>query len=461
MDSSFSLHIAMYPWFAMGHQTAFLHLANKLAKNGHKITFLTPQKAQSKLEPHNHHPQLITFITIKVPHVEGLPPNAETTADVPYPLQPLIMTAMDQTKPDIETHLSNLKPHIVFYDFSHWIPSLAKPLGIKAVHYCSASSVMVGYTLTPARYSQGENLTEFDLMQPPSGYPDSSIKLYNHEAKAFAAKRKEFFGSNVLFYDRQAIALNEADALGYRTCREIEGPFLDYIQKQFNKPVLTSGPVIFDNNPNSILDEKWANWLGGFEAESVVYCCFGSECILRPNLFQELMLGLELTGKPFFAALKPPFGFTTIEEALPEGFSERVEGRGIVYGGWVQQQLILEHPSVGCFITHCGSGSLSEALVNKCQLVLLPNVGDQILNARMMGNSLKVGVEVEKGEDGLYTKDNVYKAVSIVMDDENEISKNVKANHAKIREMLLNKDLETSYIDDFCNKLQEIVEKKN
>jgi signal recognition particle GTPase len=47
------------------------------------------------------------------------------------------------------------------------------------------------------------------------------------------------------------------------------------------------------------------------------------------------------------------------------------------------------------------------------------------------------------------------------MDDENEISKNVKANHANIREMLLNKDLETSYIDDFCKKLQEIVVENN
>ncbi|KAK2434433.1 cyanidin 3-O-galactoside 2''-O-xylosyltransferase FGGT1 [Trifolium repens] len=461
MASSFSLHIAMYPWLAMGHQTAFIHLANKLANKGHKITFFTPKKAQSKLESFNLHPQSITFITIKVPHVDGLPPNAETTADVPYPLQPHLMTAMDRTKPDIETHLINLKPHIVFYDFTHWIPSLTKSLGIKALHYCIISTVTVGYTLTPARYSQGENLTEFDLMQPPSGYPDSSfMKLHSHEAKAFAAKRKESFGSNVLFYDRQAIASNEADALGYRTCREIEGPFLDYVQKQFNKPVLTTGPVILEN-PNSVLDEKWADWLGGFKTDSVVYCCFGSECNLIPNLFQELMLGLELTGKPFFAALKPPFGFTTIEEALPEGFLKRVEGRGVVYGGWVQQQLILEHPSVGCFITHCGSGSLSEALVNKCQLVLLPNFGDRILNARMMGNSLKVGVEVEKGEDGLYTKNSVCKAVSIVMDDENEISKNVKANHAKIREMLLNKDLESSYIDDFCNKLQEIVEENN
>ncbi|RHN61818.1 putative anthocyanidin 3-O-glucoside 2''-O-glucosyltransferase [Medicago truncatula] len=47
----------MYPLFAMGHLTAFLHLANKLAKKGHKITFFTPKSAQSKLEPFNLHSQ--------------------------------------------------------------------------------------------------------------------------------------------------------------------------------------------------------------------------------------------------------------------------------------------------------------------------------------------------------------------------------------------------------------------
>ncbi|XP_061345240.1 UDP-glycosyltransferase 79B30-like [Gastrolobium bilobum] len=450
----------MYPWFAMGHQTAFLHLCNKLAKRGHKISFFTPKRAQAKLEPFNLRPNLITFVPITVPHVDGLPLNAETTADVPYPLQPHIMTAMDLTKHDIETHLSNLKPDIVFYDFTHWMPSLTKSLGIKAIHYCTASSVMVGYTLTPSRYFQGENLTEKDLMEPPSGYPDSSIKLHAHEARVFAAKRKDVFGGNVLFYDRQYIAISEADALGYRTCREIEGPYLDYIEKEFKKPVIASGPVILEP-PSTSLEEKWTSWLGSFKPNSVIYCCFGSECTLQPNQFQELLLGLELTGMPFLAALKPPFGFGSVEEALPEGFGERVQGRGIVHGGWVLQQLILEHPSVGCFITHCGSGSLSEALVNKCQLVLCPNVGDQILNARMMGNNLQVGVEVVKGEDGMFTKDSVCKAVSIVMDDENETSRKVRENHSKIRDMLLNKDLESSYIDNFCKKLQEIVEEKN
>ncbi|XLS77535.1 hypothetical protein HN51_061760, partial [Arachis hypogaea] len=171
-----------------------------------------------------------------------------------------------------------------------------------------------------------------DLMKPPLRYPNLSITFHVHEARAYANKRKHVFGSNVLFYD--------PDAIAFRTCRGIEGPHLDFVEEQFKMLVLPTGP---------------ASWLGEFKQGSVVYCCLGSECRLRPNLFQELLLGLELVGMPFLVALKPPIGFDSVGDALPEGFEERVKGRGIVYGGWIQHQLILEHPSVGCFITHCGS----------------------------------------------------------------------------------------------------------
>ncbi|KAG5151300.1 hypothetical protein JHK84_027772 [Glycine max] len=89
-----------------------------------------------------------------------------------------------------------------------------------------------------------------------------------------------------------------------------------------------------------------------------------------------------------------------------KGLGKRVEGRGVVHNGWVQQQLILAHPSVGCFVTHYGAGSLTEALMNMCQMVLLPQPrGDHVVNARVMGGNLKVGVEVERGEeDGLFKR---------------------------------------------------------
>ena len=311
--------------------------------------------------------------------------------------------------------------------------------------------------MSPARRLSGNKLTKADLMQPPLGFPDLPIKLKAHEAEVYIARRVMKFGSDVMFCDRIYMGMSQCDAIGFRTCREIEGPYADYVGNQFDKPVLFSGPVIPEPN-TSTLEEKLYKWLVEFKANSVIYCAFGSECTLEKDQFEELLLGLELTGMPFLAALKPPAGYESIELALPQGFQERICGRGMVHGGWVQQQLILEHPSVGCFITHCGSGSLSEALINKCQLVLLPHVGDHIFQARLMSLHLKVGVEVEKGEeDGLFTKETVYKAVRTVMEEEREFGRDVKTNRAKLREFLSRKSLESSYIDSFNEQLRVLL----
>ncbi|XP_059451705.1 cyanidin 3-O-galactoside 2''-O-xylosyltransferase FGGT1-like [Corylus avellana] len=441
-----SLHIAMYPWFAIGHLTPYLYLSNKLAQKGHTISFIIPTKTQAKLQHLNLYPEHITFVPITLPHVDGLPPDAETTSDVPSTLYPLLITAMDRTETRIEHLLRDLKPDIVFYDFASWVPKLTRKLGIKSIHYCVISTATVGYIRAPAR-QRGEA----DFLHPPSGFPIPSIALHAHEARIFAGGAKAKFGRDIMFLD-------QAEALGFWTCRETEGPCIDYIESQFQKPVLVSGPIIVHPPAASSLEEKWVQWLGGFKAGSVIYCALGSQIKLRKDQFQELVLGLELCGSPFLAALKPPFGAESVEAALPEGFEERMKGKGIVDGGWVQQRLILGHPSIGCFVTHCGSGSLLEALRNECQLVMLPQIPDQIINARMMANNWKVGVEIEKGEeDGLFTKGSVCKAVRAVMEVDNEVGRLVRANHSKLRDVLLNEDLQSSYIDSFSQKLQDLV----
>ena len=176
------------------------------------------------------------------------------------------------------------------------------------------------------------------------------------------------FGSDISFFHRLFRSLSECEALGLKACREIDGPFIDYLETQFRKPLLLSGPLLPDpsTSTKTTLDEKWVSWLGGFKPCSVVHCVFGSEATLRKDQFQELLWGLELSRLPFLAALKPPLGIkpSSIEEALPGGFQERVGGRGVVHEGWIQQPQILEHPSVGCFVTHCGWGSLTEGLMN-------------------------------------------------------------------------------------------------
>ena len=453
-----TLHIVMYPWFAMGHITPFLHISNKLAERGHKISFFLPNKTQAKLEPFSLHKDRISFIPITVPHVDGLPSGAETTADVPYLLQPLLMTAMDLTAPFIESFLRELKPHFVFYDYTHWLPALACRLGIKSIHHCIISPATVGYFVSPERIKLNENaLTEADFNSPPPSFPPSSIKLLPHEIRQLSFVTLGEFGRDISFMQRQIISFSDSDAISFKACMEMEGPYCDYVERLFKKPVILAGPVV-PEPPTVELEEKWAKWLDSFKAKTVIFCAFGSECILKKDQFQELVLGFELTGMPFLTALKPPIGAETIESALPEGFEERVKGRGIVHGDWIQQQLILSHPSVGCFVTHCGSGSLSEAMVTECQMVLLPNVGDQFINAKLMGGDIKVGVEVEKGEeDGLFTREGVCKAVKAVMDEDSNVGKEVRANHAKWREFLLSNGLENSYIDSYVQKLHSLL----
>lgn len=326
------------------------------------------------------------------------------------------------------------------------------------MHYCTISPATVGFLISPERKLFKKSLTEADLMEPPPSFPASSIKLQTHEARALVGGTLMEYGRGVTFLERQMGSFSNCDAIAFKTCREMEGPYCDYVETQFGKPVILAGPVV-PESPTAELDEKWAEWFDGFEAKTVIYCAFGSECILNKAQFQELLLGFELTGLPFFTALKPPMGVESIEAALPEGFEERMQGRGIVHGGWVQQPMILKHPSVGCFVTHCGSGSLSEALMNECRLVLLPNVGDQIINARMMSRDFKVGVEVEKGdEDGVFTTEGVCKAVKTVMDDESEVAKEVRTNHAKWREFFSGKGLENSCLDSFEQKLHQLLQ---
>ncbi|KAL2475306.1 UDP-glycosyltransferase 79B6 [Abeliophyllum distichum] len=364
-----SFKIFMYPWFAMGHLTSFLHLSNKLAERGHKIFFILPTRTQSKLEQFNLHPEQIKFIPIIVPHVEGLPSGTETTADIPFSLNHLLRYAMDLTQSSIESFLQELEPHFVFFDFTHWLPSLTRRLGIKSITFFTISPAAAGYLL------HEESLTE-----APKGFPPSSIKLYTHEARALNGTNNEReLGCRITFVQRILMATSDCDAIAFKTCREMEGPYCEFLENKFKKPVILAGPVL-PEPPTSTLDEKWAKWLDQFKLKTVIFCAFGSEARLRKDQFQELLLGLEFTG-------------------------------------------------------------------------------DQIINARLMGGDLRIGVEVEKGhENGLFSKEGVVKAIRSVMEDDSEIGKVVQSNHAKWRDFLLSKGLEDSYIDNFVQKLGSLLE---
>ncbi|KAF6167972.1 hypothetical protein GIB67_020542 [Kingdonia uniflora] len=64
----------------------------------------------------------------------------------------------------------------------------------------------------------------------------------------------------------------------------------------------------------------------------------------------------------------------------------------------------------------------------------------------------------EEGGGWVGGKESACKAVKLVMDEESEIGREVRKNHIKFREILLSEGLESSYIDSFIPKLQDLVD---
>ncbi|XP_031107696.1 UDP-glycosyltransferase 79B6-like [Ipomoea triloba] len=449
------LHVAMFPWLAYGHMIPFLHLSNELAKRGHKVSVLLPKNATLKLANLNLHPHLITFHALTLPPVEGAPPGAETSSDSKDSLA--LARALDGTRDQVKAILvaAGDKPDFIFFDFAYWIPEVASEIGCKSVYFKVIGPTISALGLVVLAGS-GKTLTASDLTEPPPEYPSSKVVLREHEARQVAQFANIPGNQMTTLFERGFAGMRTCDALAMRTCKEIEGQFCDYIASHFGRrPMLYTG-LILPEIQEDPLDPAISNFLEKSRPNSVVFCAFGNERHMEKDQFQELLLGFEKTGLPFLLALRAPKGANSIDEALPEGFQERVKDRGMVRD-WVPQTQVLAHKSIGCFVNHCGYGSMWEALLSHCQLVFVPNIIDQTLNTRLMADELGVAVEVEKGENGWISKENLCRAVRSVMDEDSQIGCLVRENHKKWRQVLTRPGFMTDYVESFIEDLHGLL----
>lgn len=451
------LHVVMFPFLAFGHISPFVQLSNKLFSHGVRITFLSAESNISRIRSSLNLNPAVNVIPLQFPN------GISNTADLPPHLAANLVHALDLTQPQVKSLLLELKPHYVFFDFAqHWLPKIASQLGIKSVHFSVYSAISDSYITVPSRFShlEGTNITFEDLKSPPPGYPQNShVSLKAFEAMDFMFLFKRS-GEHLTGYERVLQSLGECSFIVFKTCREIEGPYLEYIEKQFGKPVLLSGPLVPEPS-RDVLEEKWSKWLDTFPAKSVILCSFGSETFLNDDQIRELASGLELSGLPFILVLNFPSDLSAqseLERTLPKGFLERVKDRAVVHTGWFQQQLVLKHPSVGCYVCHAGFSSVIEAMVNECQLVLLPFKGDQFFNSKLVANDLEAGVEVNRREeDGYFHKEGVLKALKTLMvEDDREPGKQIRENHMKWSKFLSDKEIQNNFITNLIAQLKSM-----
>ncbi|XP_068655066.1 anthocyanidin-3-O-glucoside rhamnosyltransferase-like [Aristolochia californica] len=449
--SEVSLHVAMFPWFAFGHIGPFVQLANKIAAHGVRVSFFSAPgnipRISSALESSPCHP--IAMVPVQIPAVDGLPPGAESTAEVTPAMAELLKLATDKMAPQIETLLVNLRPDVILFDFGmQWLPPIAHRLGVKSLFFSVFSAISSAYLTVPSRLIDGHPPTAEDLKGPPPGLENTTFPtLKTYESRDFLYLFKSFSGPCV--FDRVTACMEVCDAILSKTCMEMEGPYVKYVQSQYKKPILLTGPVV-PEPPFGELDNQLAEWLSRFPEKSVIFCSFGSETFLKDDQIKELAWGLEMTGSPFILVLNfPENGESMLKEVLPEGFQEKVKEKGIVKTGWVQQQLIMAHPSVGYFVCHAGLSSIIEGLISDLQLVLLPQKGDQFLNSKLVVWDLKAGVEVNrKDEDGFFTQNDLCEAVKSAM---------ASARGKYWRDFLSNKEIQDGFTKDLVKKMKEMV----
>ncbi|XP_057789303.1 UDP-glycosyltransferase 91C1 [Salvia miltiorrhiza] len=452
------LHVVMFPWMAIGHLRPFFELSKYVARRGHKISFISsPRNLKKTVKVPPHLSRLIDLVAIPLPPVEHLPPDAESSMDVPHVKQQLLKVALDLLEPELRSFLENAspKPDWIVYDYaSHWLPRLAGELGIKRAYFSLFTAAFMAFLGPPSVLLNGafSRSAAEDYTVVPEWLPASSNMAFRlHEMTK--NKEKDADGND---YDsgtndsiRFALSVDGSDIVIFRSCVEFEPEWFELVRSLYRKPVFPVG-ALPSGDERDEGDEEWTKireFLDLQKEGSLVYVALGTEAVLTNEEAQELALGLEQCGSPFFWVLNRSY------EKLPEGFCDRVRDRGVVYSKWAPQVKILGHVAVGGFLTHCGWNSATEALGFGRPLILFPVMNDQGLNARLLQEK-GVGIEIPRNEaDGSFTGEAVAEAVRAALVGEE--GRSVRENASKMRELFGSESRSNSYVDTLVHHMMQ------
>ncbi|KAL5725822.1 hypothetical protein ACHQM5_008919 [Ranunculus cassubicifolius] len=170
--------------------------------------------------------------------------------------------------------------------------------------------------------------------------------------------------------------------------------------------ILSIGPLLAtekQGHPTGQLfqeDFSCLNWLDQQPLQSVIYVAFGSTTLLNQPFLWVFRTGL--TGD--------------LSTSFPDEFKETIAQHGKVVN-WAPQQKVLAHPSVACFITHCGWNSTMEGVSMGVPLLCWPYVADQFHNQNYICKIWQVGLNFDKDENGIITRSEINRKVHELLGD--------------------------------------------
>ncbi|OIT38231.1 udp-glycosyltransferase 75c1, partial [Nicotiana attenuata] len=230
----------------------------------------------------------------------------------------------------------------------------------------------------------------------------------------------------------EIVLVNTFDALEFEALRAIK-----------NVNMVGIGPLV----PSSFLDGKnpsdtcygcnlrqcskdYMEWLNSKPSASVVYVAFGSYSELPKQMMEEIAKGLVQSERPFLWVVN---GEKPLENL---SCKDELEKQGKIVS-WCSQVEVLQHPSLGCFLMHCGWNSTLESLVFGIPVVACPLWTDQGCNSTLIQDVWKTGVRVNANEEGVVEGAEFKRCIEIVMEDRKE-GEELRKNAKKWRDIAKN-----------------------
>ncbi|VAI29842.1 unnamed protein product [Triticum turgidum subsp. durum] len=158
---------------------------------------------------------------------------------------------------------------------------------------------------------------------------------------------------------------------------------------------------------------RYMEWLGAQPERSVVYVSFGSIWTYSKQQMEEIADGLRRCGRPYLLVVRKDKRQEDVSGCLEDVMQER---KGMVVE-WCDQPEVLSHPSVGCFVTHCGWNSTLEAMALGVAVVAAPSMFDQPTNAMLIEEEWAAGVSNKRNGEGIFSGPELARCVELVMGD--------------------------------------------
>ena len=425
------IQILLVSYPSYGHINSLLKLGKCLAAKGSSVIFTTTQKAGKDMETASNITNKTTtpigkgFLTFDL-FDDGLKDDDPMRASLGEYTSLLEHVGKLYVSQLIKNHAESKTPIscIINNIFISWVCDVATEHKIPfAILFNESSAVFTCY------YNYFHKLVPFpsktepciDVQLPSVVLKHSEIPVLLHPSNTYP-----FLGPLIL---GQIKNLSKALCVFVDTYEELESDSINYISKKsvIIRPI---GPVF--NNPNIIDasnirrdfvktdDSTIIEWLNTKPKGSVVYISFGTIVQHPPEQVKEIAYGLLNSQVTFLWAKKN-------HDGLPHGFLEETSGRGKVVK-WSPQEKVLAHPSVACFITHCGWNSTIESLASGVPVLTFPVFGDQPTNAKFLVDVFGVGIRLgySGAENRLITRDEVKKCLLEAMTGEkaDELKKN-------------------------------------